>query len=259
MTFDVWWNIVKPDAMEVMRAHVLSAPHTEVGGFMIGEYGERNAPPKITAAIEAHAAQGDLTHLRFTHEVWEQLHETMDEEYPDQSVIGWYHSHPGHGIFLSGYDQFIQRNFFSAAWQVAIVIDPVNKTEGLFAWARDEIVLLSEREIGGHSFAPATAAAKSAFLDRSPSGPAGRSRLVVTLDDVGDGASLPENSSPPRSERVPPPAASVAPPRRHTIELSPEPAGVAERTTEPYPWAGHLIPVGAGLLFGGLLALLSSI
>lgn len=253
MTFDVWWNIVKPDAMEVMRAHVLSAPHTEVGGFMIGEHGERNEPPKITAAIEARAARGDLTHLRFTHEVWEQLHEVMDEEHPDQSVIGWYHSHPGHGIFLSGYDQFIQRNFFSAAWQVAIVIDPVNKTEGLFAWAHNDIVLLSEREIGGHAFAPTTAAAKSVFRDRSPASPSPRSRLVVTLDDVDD--ALASDKGPPRPERT----ASVAPPRRHRIEIAPEPVGVAQGAAEPYPWAGHLIPVGAGLLFGGLLALLSSI
>jgi hypothetical protein len=47
-------------------------------------------------------------------------------------LVGWYHSHPGHGVFLSAYDQFIQNQFFPSEGQVAMVIDPQTGEEGLF-------------------------------------------------------------------------------------------------------------------------------
>jgi len=38
----------------------------------------------------------------------------MDAQFADKKIVGWYHSHPGFGIFLSEYDLFIHRNFFTA-------------------------------------------------------------------------------------------------------------------------------------------------
>jgi hypothetical protein len=50
------------------------------------------------------------------------------------SIVGWYHTHPTFGIFLSDRDRFIQEHFFSGPGQIAYVVDPVNKTEGVFFW-----------------------------------------------------------------------------------------------------------------------------
>ncbi len=49
-------------------------------------------------------------------------------------IVGWYHSHPDFGIFLSERDCFIHEHFFSAPGQVAYVVDPVRGLEGMFAW-----------------------------------------------------------------------------------------------------------------------------
>src|SRR5207244_1370502 len=49
-------------------------------------------------------------------------------------IVGWYHSHPDFGIFLSDRDCFIHENFFSGPGQVAYVFDPVRDLEGMFAW-----------------------------------------------------------------------------------------------------------------------------
>jgi hypothetical protein len=57
-----------------------------------------------------------------------------DKDYPDKSVVGWYHSHPGFGVFLSDHDLFIHENFFSARHQVAWVYDPHSDEEGCFGW-----------------------------------------------------------------------------------------------------------------------------
>jgi hypothetical protein len=48
--------------------------------------------------------------------------------------VGWYHTHPDYGIFLSGQDLFIHRNFFDQPLQVAYVVDPIRQTRGFFQW-----------------------------------------------------------------------------------------------------------------------------
>lgn len=40
-------------------------------------------------------------------------------------VVGWWHSHPGIGCFLSGTDIKTQKYFFPEAYQVALVVDPI--------------------------------------------------------------------------------------------------------------------------------------
>lgn len=140
-----------PEVLEAVRAHVDRDPHNEVGGILVGRRRHGHSP-MITASIEAAGAEGDVTSLTFTHEAWAGMLAELDVRYPDDEIIGWYHSHPGHGIFLSEHDRFIHRNFFGAPWHVAFVVDPQRGEEGLFAWTKDglEIVLGNEREDRHH-------------------------------------------------------------------------------------------------------------
>ena len=59
--------------------------------------------------------------------------------------MGWQHTHPGYGVFLSGYDLFIQKNFFNLPFQVAYVIDPIENTRGFFQWKNEKI-----KKLGGY-------------------------------------------------------------------------------------------------------------
>ena len=63
-----------------------------------------------------------------------RIHETLETKYPGKKIVGWYHTHPGFGIFLSGMDLFIQNNFFNQPWQIATVYDPKAEEEGTFIW-----------------------------------------------------------------------------------------------------------------------------
>lgn len=50
-----------------------------------------------------------------------------------ENAIGWYHSHPGYGCWLSGIDvstQMLNQNFQEPF--VAIVVDPVRTISGEF-------------------------------------------------------------------------------------------------------------------------------
>jgi len=42
-------------------------------------------------------------------------------------IVGWWHSHPGFGPFLSSTDIHTQEFFFPESYQVALVVDPIKK------------------------------------------------------------------------------------------------------------------------------------
>ena len=57
-------------------------------------------------------------------------------------VLGWYHSHPAYGVFLSEYDMFIQRGFFSEEHMCAVVVDPFQQPRdqvGVFTWKDGDV------------------------------------------------------------------------------------------------------------------------
>jgi proteasome lid subunit RPN8/RPN11 len=121
--------------------HVYAHDDHEVGGVLIGELG-RGRLPQVCGVIAALEAEGQRASVTFTQEAWSTIHRTLDRDFPGQQIVGWYHSHPGFGIFLSSADRFIHENFFSDPAQIAYVVDPQAGTEGLFHWRRGELVEL---------------------------------------------------------------------------------------------------------------------
>lgn len=128
-----------PDSvLEKVIKHVNSTTDSEVGGILVGKMTE--GATVVTAAIPAEKASVGSANVTFTHEVWEEVLPIIDRDHPDESMVGWYHSHPGFGIFLSEYDLFIQQNFFSDPAMVALVIDPLKGEGGWFEWQNDQVV-----------------------------------------------------------------------------------------------------------------------
>jgi len=108
----------------------------ESGGMLIGyvvdEFEKTNIV--ITAFVEAKYCEATPTTLKFTHKTWEYCHEEIAKKHKEEKIVGWIHTHPGFGIFLSEYDKFIQNNFFKEDYQVAFVVDPVQQVEGFYIW-----------------------------------------------------------------------------------------------------------------------------
>ena len=113
----------------------------ESGGMLIGytieEFGKTNIV--IDGFIEAKHSEGTPTTLTFTHDTWEYVHKELDKKHPEKSIVGWIHTHPNFGIFLSEYDKFIHENFFNQEFQVAYVIDPIQNEEGFYFWINSKI------------------------------------------------------------------------------------------------------------------------
>jgi hypothetical protein len=96
----------------------------------------------------------------------------MDSRFADRAIVGWYHSHPDFGIFLSDRDVFIHEHFFNSPGQIAFVVDPVRKDEGVFAWHDAKPALVPHYWVEGsiHSPPPTNDAAASPSHQRSQSG-----------------------------------------------------------------------------------------
>ena len=112
----------------------------ETGGFLLGErYTDNQDYVEIVEFLPASAVDSHRASLKFTHETWSQARKSIDAKFPELRIVGWHHTHPGLGIFLSEYDRFIHRNFFPEPWQVAMVVDPRSQDFGLFQWRGDEL------------------------------------------------------------------------------------------------------------------------
>ena len=113
----------------------------EAGGLLIGnvieEFGKQNII--IRAFIPGKRCQSTPTTITFTHETWQEWHKEKDKKYPDLKIIGWIHTHPNYGIFLSENDKFIQKETFNHDFQVAYVVDPIQHLEGFFFWINGKI------------------------------------------------------------------------------------------------------------------------
>jgi LysM repeat protein len=103
---------------------------------LIGDYCEELGKTHVVISnyIEAKYTDASASTLTFTHETWDYVHKQHDMLYPNKKIIGWQHTHPNYGIFLSNYELFIQDNFFNMPFQVAYVIDPIQNIRGFFQW-----------------------------------------------------------------------------------------------------------------------------
>jgi proteasome lid subunit RPN8/RPN11 len=128
--------VVRQCALDEVHGHGRSITSAEVCGVLIGNvYRDEHGPYLyVTNAIRGDRASGLATQVTFTAETWSEIQRVMDQEHPDERIVGWYHTHPGFGIFLSGMDLFIQDHFFNLPWQVALVFDPLGGDEGMFYW-----------------------------------------------------------------------------------------------------------------------------
>ncbi len=136
-------------AADRIERHALRDTSVELGGILLGRecVDDRTREPFVwvTQALEAKHFENTQASFTYTHDSWEEISRERDRLHPSLDIVGWYHTHPNFGVFLSGHDRFIHEHFFAQPLQVAYVVDPVRQTRGFFRW-RDGSLL----EVGGY-------------------------------------------------------------------------------------------------------------
>ena len=128
------------DVMRDMEAHSQTDTTVELGGVLLGQrYLDDHDQPfvVVTDCLRAEHYESSQSRFKFTHETWSEITRQRSGYPNDTEMVGWYHTHPGWGVFLSDMDLFICNNFFSRPLDVALVIDPRKQTRGWFQWTDD--------------------------------------------------------------------------------------------------------------------------
>jgi proteasome lid subunit RPN8/RPN11 len=175
--------LIEERAYDAVMSHAASEPEIEVCGVLVGDVGKDEEGPYliITHAIRGRSARERKEQVTFTHSTWELINREMDEKYPDSRIVGWYHTHPGYGVFLSEVDLFAHSHFFNADWQVAMVVDQKAGREGLFFWSDGAVVRARRYWVGQEPrWEPRERPAVSA-----PPGPGRTARPATTAGEEG--------------------------------------------------------------------------
>lgn len=133
---------ISEKAFEEICTHASANSTVEICGVLIGEIYKDNDGPylEITNTIKGEYADNSAGEVKFTHETWSYINNIKDSEFSNERIVGWYHSHPRFGVFLSDQDMFIHKNFFNQPWQVAFVIDPIANDYGFLFWSEGKTV-----------------------------------------------------------------------------------------------------------------------
>jgi len=133
-TFHVY--VVKGVLEEVIQ-HVKENVRVECGGILVGHPFQNLDDPDmtfvvVTAAIAQDSSSHSVAHFTVGPKEIEAARDEMQERYPGWICVGWYHSHPGHGVFLSGQDMQIVHSIYNAEWHLALVVDPKSNETAFF-------------------------------------------------------------------------------------------------------------------------------
>ena len=167
--------VLTQEVLRAADAHVSQSDEYEIGGFLLGN---RYRCPStgvdyviIDQATEARHTEATPTSLKFTTETWSQLKDDLSGKFVGKLCLGWYHSHPKMDVFLSGYDEAIQKAYFPELWNSALVIEPTRRRGGIFCWRPEGMNLSTPDQfyelLGRNSAATAVAWTNYECVDQS--------------------------------------------------------------------------------------------
>jgi proteasome lid subunit RPN8/RPN11 len=133
LTLDSFRVYILESVISKIENHLFETADLESGGILIGHPFEyiNNSEIQFTVVTDAiRINSGNRGRGHYT--VDPQGIAAARHKIPDGLLsVGWYHSHPGHGVFLSGADLDIMK-IYSSNWQIAFVLDTHSNNRGFF-------------------------------------------------------------------------------------------------------------------------------
>ena len=125
--FDLYISKTAGEKM-VNHAKRFGRMRKEAMGFMLGDVCEHEGHSFVVVRdIVTGALLSSADRVRFDDRSYSELFSELDSSGFDYIIVGWYHSHPGYGCFMSSVDLRTQVASFHESYHSAIVIDPILK------------------------------------------------------------------------------------------------------------------------------------
>lgn len=122
--------VISPLSLLKMLRHGKAGIPLEVMGLMLGEYVDDYTVKCID--VFSMPQSGTETTIESIDEGFQvKMVEMLKQTGRNENVVGWYHSHPGFGCWLSGTDINTQKTFEQQVPRtVAVVVDPIQSVKG---------------------------------------------------------------------------------------------------------------------------------
>lgn len=95
----------------------------EHGGFLIGKSQQLKTAEEYEIIVERFVPipqRSDATRLVVRPDHYKTVELALK---PGEEIVGWAHTHPGFGVFLSDFDKEQHQRYFPSPWQIAYVMD----------------------------------------------------------------------------------------------------------------------------------------
>lgn len=128
-------------ALAQIADHSESNMRSELGGVLLGHVSRDGETllVDIKAALPVHSSDRGPVHFTFNADAWSQIHRDRSAKYPHLDIVGWFHTHPGLGVFYSSDDVVVHSAAFTLPWHVGLVVDPVRQEAVYFGWQKGEL------------------------------------------------------------------------------------------------------------------------
>ena len=112
------------EAVIALQDHLKSSPTQAIFGFLIGDIYRDPENGALYTIIDktlklSQPIYGDKTEVVVSR-LWDRMQEQLKKA--AGTLLGWYHSHPGQGGFLTAHDVETHEKFFTEPWHVAILV-----------------------------------------------------------------------------------------------------------------------------------------
>lgn len=116
----------------------------EIGGWLLGKAWQHPGTQEYSVSFERFVqlqrAQSSDTMLEFKTHAWRLLDRAFDLYREDQlELVGWFHTHPGWGVFLSETDINTHTTFFQKPYHIALELESKKHPHelGFFTWRQE--------------------------------------------------------------------------------------------------------------------------
>ncbi|HEY6092079.1 MAG TPA: hypothetical protein VIV83_08825, partial [Gemmatimonadales bacterium] len=112
------------EAVIALQDHLKSSPTQAIFGFLIGDVYRDPETGVLYVLIDktlklSQPIYGDKTEV-VVGRLWDRMQEQLTKA--NATLLGWYHSHPGQGGFLTAHDVETHDKYFTDPWHVAVLV-----------------------------------------------------------------------------------------------------------------------------------------
>lgn len=125
-------------ALDQFSHHHLNGEH---GGFLIGRKNDLKTAEQYEIIVERFVPipqKSDASRLVISQEHYNSVKRALNIGDGGERIVGWAHTHPGFGVFLSNFDKEQHKRFFPEPWQIAYIMDNQGSKRAVYRLVEDE-------------------------------------------------------------------------------------------------------------------------